>query len=86
MLADFRFGDGHEQENAFCGRGDAGADDDAGWLQSAPLPGPLVYGKCGKDAHTESYPFAKQDRRAYGCKRNADGFLETSAQGDQRRN
>jgi hypothetical protein len=47
-----------------------------------PPPGPLVYGKCGMDAHTEAYPLAGQDRRAYGCKQDQEGFLETSAQGD----
>jgi hypothetical protein len=51
-----------------------------------PLPGPLVYGKCGPDAHTESYPLAKHEKRAYGCKKNQDGYLETGAQGDQPRN
>ena len=53
---------------------------------SYPLPGPLVYGRCGADAHTESYPLAEEDRRAYGCKSNQEGFLETGAQGDERRN
>jgi hypothetical protein len=47
-----------------------------------PPPGPLVYGRCGMDAHTEAYPLAEQDRRAYGCKRDQDGFLETGAQAD----
>ena len=51
-----------------------------------PLPGPLVYGKCGPDAHTEAYPLAQHERRAYGCKKNQDGYLETGAQGDERRN
>lgn len=53
---------------------------------SYPPPGPLVYGKCGKDAHTKSYPLAQKDRHAYGCKRDQDGFLETGAQADERRN
>jgi len=51
-----------------------------------PLPGPLTYGRCGGDAHTESYPEAKDPRRAYGCKSDNDGYLEGAAQGDQRRN
>ncbi len=48
-----------------------------------PLPGPLVYGKCGKDAHTEAYPLASDDQHAYGCKKDKDGFLESGAQADQ---
>jgi hypothetical protein len=51
-----------------------------------PLPGPLHYGKCGPDAHTEAYPYAHDERHAYGCKSNENGFLESSGQGDQRRN
>jgi hypothetical protein len=51
-----------------------------------PLPGRLVYENCGLDAHTESYPLAVEDRRAYGCKADKNGFLETGAQADQPRN
>jgi hypothetical protein len=51
-----------------------------------PLPGRLVYGKCGQDAHTESYPLAEREKHAYGCKQDQDGFLETGAQADPRRN
>jgi hypothetical protein len=51
-----------------------------------PLPGPLHYTKCGIDAHTESYPYAHDDRRAYGCKTDDNGFLESDGQGDKRRN
>jgi hypothetical protein len=51
-----------------------------------PDPGPLHYKGCGKDAHTESYPLAKDERHAYGCKSDNDGFLETSSQADRRRN
>jgi hypothetical protein len=50
------------------------------------LPGPLHYGKCGADAHTEAYPYAKEERHAYGCKSDDNGFLEGPGQGDQRRN
>jgi hypothetical protein len=48
-----------------------------------PLPGPLVYGHCGGDAHTESYPHARYERDAYGCKSDNAGFLEGRAQGDR---
>ena len=51
-----------------------------------PLPGPLHYAKCGRDAHTESYPHAKDARHAYGCKSDDDGLLESDGQGDHRRN
>ena len=51
-----------------------------------PLPGPLHYGRCGPDAHTESYPYAKHERNAYGCKSDDDGYLESSGQGDRMRN
>jgi hypothetical protein len=51
-----------------------------------PLPGPLHYGKCGPNAHTEAYPRAKDERHAYGCKSDDAGYLEGPAQGDQRRN
>ena len=51
-----------------------------------PLPGRLAYGRCGPDAHTESYPLAKRERDAYGCKSDESGFLEGSSQGDARRN
>jgi hypothetical protein len=51
-----------------------------------PPPGRLVYGRCGMDAHTEAYPNAASDRRAYACKRDQDGFLESRAQGDARGN
>ncbi len=51
-----------------------------------PLPGRLAYGKCGPDAHTESYPRAHDQRHAYGCKSDDDGFLESDGQGDRRRN
>jgi hypothetical protein len=51
-----------------------------------PPPGPLYYGKCGVDAHTESYPHAKDERHAYGCKSDDNGYLESDGQGDQRRN
>jgi hypothetical protein len=51
-----------------------------------PPPGPAHYGRCGHDAHLESYPYAHEDRRAYGCKSDDEGFLEGSGQGDQRRN
>jgi hypothetical protein len=51
-----------------------------------PLPGPLHYGKCGVNAHTEAYPRARDERHAYGCKSDDAGFLEGPAQNDQRRN
>lgn len=51
-----------------------------------PLPGPLTYGNCGRDAHTESYPLAQSPHHAYGCKSDDDGYLEGAAQGDRRRN
>ncbi len=51
-----------------------------------PPPGIMRYGSCGPDAHTESYPYAKEDRRAYGCKRDDNGFLEGPSQGDSMRN
>ncbi len=51
-----------------------------------PAPGPLYYGRCGVDAHTESYPFAKDERHAYGCKSDDNGYLESDGQGDPRRN
>jgi hypothetical protein len=51
-----------------------------------PLPGHLVTGRCGADSHTESYPLAHEERRAYGCKSNNAGYLETASQGDKRRN
>ena len=50
------------------------------------LPGALHYGKCGANTHTESYPHARQSRRAYGCKSDDAGFLEGPGQGDLRRN
>ncbi len=51
-----------------------------------PLPGPLHYGSCGGDAHTESYPFAHDERHAYGCKSDDSGYLESDGQGDKRKN
>ena len=57
-----------------------------GMFTHYPLPGPLHYGKCGPDAHTESYPHAKDERHAYGCKSDDNGLLEGPGQGDQRRN
>ena len=51
-----------------------------------PPPGVMRYGHCGPDAHTESYPHAQDERRAYGCKSDDNGFLESDGQGDQRRN
>jgi hypothetical protein len=57
-----------------------------GWFANYPLPGPLHYGRCGPDAHTESYPYAREERHAYGCKSNESGLLEGAGQGDQRRN
>ena len=48
-------------------------------------PGPLVYERCGKDAHLESYPLATDERRAYGCKSDTAGYLEGASQGDKRR-
>ena len=51
-----------------------------------PLPGPLHYGACGRGSHTESYPDAKDERHAYGCKSDDSGYLEGPGQGDQRRN
>jgi hypothetical protein len=53
---------------------------------ATPPPGVMRYGHCGRDAHTESYPYAKLDRRAYGCKSDDNGFLEGAGQGDPRRN
>jgi len=50
------------------------------------LPGPLHYGRCGANAHTESYPHARDERHAYGCKSDDAGLLEGPGQGDQRRN
>lgn len=54
----------------------------------APPPPHQVmrYGRCGPDAHTESYPHARTERHAYGCKSDDNGFLESDGQGDQRRN
>jgi len=57
-----------------------------GLFANYPLPGPLHYGRCGPDAHTESYPYARDERHAYGCKSNQDGLLESDGQGDKRRN
>jgi hypothetical protein len=51
-----------------------------------PLPGPLHYGHCGPNAHTESFPHAKDERHAYACRSDDNGFLESDGQGDQRRN
>jgi hypothetical protein len=51
-----------------------------------PPPGPLVYGPCGHDAHTEAYPHNPDDKKAYGCKSDDDGYLESSGQGDQAMN
>ena len=51
-----------------------------------PLPGPLVYDRCGKDGHLESYPLAHEDRHAYGCKSDTQGYLEGVGQGDKRAN
>jgi hypothetical protein len=51
-----------------------------------PLPGPLVYDRCGKDRHLESYPLAQEERHAYGCKSDTEGYLEGSGQADARRN
>ena len=51
-----------------------------------PLPGPLHYGRCGGDAHTESYPHARDEAHAYGCKSDDNGLLESDGQGDKRRN
>ena len=51
-----------------------------------PLPGRLVYDRCGKDGHTEAYPLAQDDRHAYGCKADQEGFLEGPGQADNRRN
>jgi hypothetical protein len=53
---------------------------------SYPPPGRLVYGHCGWDSHTESYPRAKDPRKAYGCKSDDDGYLEAEGQGDKPRN
>ncbi len=57
-----------------------------GLFANYPLPGPLHYGRCGGDAHTESYPYARDERHAYGCKSDDNGFLESDGQGDKRRN
>ena len=51
-----------------------------------PPPGVMHYGRCGPDAHTESYPLTEQERRAYGCKADDNGFLEGPAQGDSMHN
>ena len=51
-----------------------------------PPPGAMHYGRCGRDAHTESYPHARLERHAYGCKSDDNGFLESDGQGDRRRN
>ena len=51
-----------------------------------PLPGRLVNGRCGADAHTESYPYARDERHAYGCRSNEAGLLEGPSQGDNMRN
>ncbi len=51
-----------------------------------PLPGPLVYDRCGKDGHLESYPLAQDERHAYGCKSDSAGYLEGAGQGDKRGN
>ena len=51
-----------------------------------PLPGRLAYDRCGPDGHLESYPRAHDEKHAYGCKRDTDGYLEDAGQGDKRRN
>ena len=52
-----------------------------------PLPGPLVYGKCGADAHTEAYPLAKRRARRLRLQvRTRKAFWRPAAQGDQPRN
>ena len=51
-----------------------------------PLPGPLVYDRCGKDGHLESYPLAHDERHAYGCKSDTQGYLEGAGQADRPRN
>lgn len=51
-----------------------------------PLPGPLVYERCGKDGHLESYPLAHDERKAYGCKSDTAGYLEGAGQADKRGN
>ena len=50
------------------------------------LPGPLVYDRCGKDKHLESYPLAHDERHAYGCKSDTEGYLEGAGQADNRGN
>ncbi len=52
---------------------------------SYPPPGKLVYGRCGMDHHTESYPRARDPKKAYGCKSDDAGFLEGNGQGDRPR-
>jgi hypothetical protein len=34
----------------------------------------------------ESYPLAQEERHAYGCKSDTEGYLEGSGQADARRN
>jgi len=51
-----------------------------------PPPGPLAYMGCGRDSHLEAYPLAKDERNAYGCKLNSEGYLEGASQGDKPRN
>ncbi len=53
---------------------------------SYPPPGRLVYGHCGMDAHTEAYPHAKDPLKAYGCRSDDDGYLESTGQGDRQMN
>jgi len=55
------------------------------WGEPEP-PGRLHYGRCGPNAHIESYPHAQLARHAYGCRSDDDGFLEGPGRGDRRRN
>jgi hypothetical protein len=46
----------------------------------------VSYRYCGINHHTEAYPKARDDRKAYGCRSDDSGFLEGPAQGDERGN
>ena len=50
------------------------------------LKGQLTYGRCGMDGHLEAYPLAHEERKAYGCKSDTAGYLESASQGDKRGN
>jgi hypothetical protein len=49
-------------------------------------PPHVGYSHCPPDSHTEAYPRNPDPKKAFGCKSDQAGFLEDSAQGDERRN